>query len=74
MAGLHYCLSYDAILVDGENLDVSAPNFAMLFKETVVALLVEEFVDKLRAVFQLDVDALAFIGGVVRGSHDERYM
>jgi hypothetical protein len=46
----------------------------MLLKEAVVPLLVEKLIDKLRAVFQLDVDTLAFIGGVVRGSHNGGYM
>jgi hypothetical protein len=74
MPGLYHWLSNHAILVDGEDLDVSAPNFAPLFKEAIVALPVEKLVDKLRAVFQLDVDALAFVGGGVRGSHNRGYM
>ena len=32
----------------------------MLLEEAIVTLPVEKLVDKLRAVFQLDVDALAF--------------
>ena len=63
-----------AVLVDGEDLDVSAPHFALLLEEAVVPLLVEELIDKLSAVFQLHVDALAFIGGVMRGPHHEGYM
>jgi hypothetical protein len=63
-----------AILVDSEDLDVSAPDFALLLEEAVVALPVEELIDKLGAVLQLDVHALAFVGGGVRGSHSGRYM
>jgi hypothetical protein len=74
MSGLYHWVSNHALPVDGEDLDVSAPNLAMLLKEAVVPLLVEKLVDKLRAVFQLDVDALAFMGGVVRGSHNRGYM
>jgi hypothetical protein len=67
-------LSKRAILVDGEDLDISAPDFALLLEEAVVALPVQELIDKLAAVLQLDVHALAFVGGGVRGSHNERYM
>jgi hypothetical protein len=74
MPGLYRWVSNHAIPVDGEDLDVSAPNLAMLLKEAVVPLLVEKLIDKLRAVFQLDVDALAFVGGGVRGSHNGEYM
>ena len=74
MPGVHHGYLSHAILVDGKDLDVSAPHFAPLLKETVVPLLVEKLIDKLRAVFQLDVDALTFIGGIVRGSHHGGYM
>jgi hypothetical protein len=74
MPGLYHGVSNRSISVDREDLDVSAPHFAPLFEEAVVPLLVEKLVDKLRAVFQLDVDALAFIGGVVRSSHNGGYM
>jgi hypothetical protein len=62
------------IPVNSEDFDISAPNFPMLFKDTITPLLVEKLVDKLRAVSELDIDALAFIGGVVRGSHSGGYM
>jgi hypothetical protein len=74
MPGLFYWLSNHAILVDGEYLDVSAPDFALLLEEAVVSLPVEELIDKLGAILQLDVHALAFVGGGVRGSHNGRYM
>ena len=74
MPGSYHEVSRNAIPVYGEDLDVSAPHFAPLLKETVVPLLVEKLIDKLRAVFQLDVDALTFIGGIVRGSHHGGYM
>jgi hypothetical protein len=44
-------LSHHAILVDSEDLDVPAPDFAMLLKETIVTLPVKKFIDKLGAVF-----------------------
>jgi hypothetical protein len=72
--GLYHWVSHPAIPVDGEDLDVSAPDFAMLLEEAMVALTVEKLVDKLGAVFQLDVHALAFVGGGVRGSHNGEYM
>jgi hypothetical protein len=74
MPGLYHWVSNHAILVDGEDLDVSAPDFAMLLEEAIVAFPVQKLIDKLRAVFQLDVDALAFVGGGVRGSHNGEYM
>ena len=74
MPGLYHWVSNHAILVDGEDLDVPAPDFALLLEEAIVALPVEELVNKLRAVFELDVHALAFVGGGVRGSHNGGYM
>jgi hypothetical protein len=74
MPGLYHWGSNHAILVDGEDLNISTPDFPLLLEEAVVALPVEELIDKLGAVFQLDVDALAFVGGGVRGSHNEGYM
>jgi hypothetical protein len=74
MPGLYHWVSNHAILVDGEDLDISAPDFAMLLEEAIVALPVEKLIDKLGAVFELDVDALAFVGGGVRGSHSRGYM
>jgi hypothetical protein len=72
MPGLYHWVSNHAILVDGEDLDEAAPDFAMLLEEAIVTLPVEKLVDKLRAVFQLDVDALAFYWwrceGFARGS------
>jgi hypothetical protein len=65
---------HHAILVDGEDLNEAAPGFAMLLEEAIVALPVEELVNKLRAVFELDVHALAFVGGGMRGSHNGGYM
>jgi len=67
MPELYHWVSNRAILVDGEDLDISAPDFAMLLEEAIVALPVEKLIDKLGAVFELDVDALAFVGGGVRG-------
>jgi hypothetical protein len=69
MPGVHHGYLSHAILVDGKDLDVSAPDLATLLEGAVVPLLVEEFIDKLRTVFELDVDALAFIGGVMGGAH-----
>jgi hypothetical protein len=74
MPGLYHSISNHAILVDGKDLDVSAPDFAMLFEEAIVVVPVEKLIDKLGAVFELDVDALAFVGGGVRGSHNGGYM
>jgi hypothetical protein len=65
---------YHAILVDGEDLNEAAPDLAMLFEEAIVALPVEELVNKLRTVFELELHALAFVGGGVRGSHNGEYM
>jgi hypothetical protein len=65
---------HHAMLIDGEDLNEAAPDFAMLLEEAIVALPVEELVNKLRAVFELDVHALAFVGGGVRGSHNGGYM
>jgi hypothetical protein len=74
MPGLYHWVSNHAILIDGEDLDIAAPDFAMLREEAIVALPVEKLIDKLGAVFELDVDALAFVGGGVRGSHSGGYM
>jgi hypothetical protein len=62
------------MLIDGENFDEAAPDLAMLLEEAIVALPVEELVNKLHAVFELDVHALAFVGGGMRGSHNGGYM
>jgi hypothetical protein len=51
MPGLYHWISNHAILVDGEDFDVSAPDFAMLLEEAIVTLPVEKLVDKLGPVF-----------------------